>query len=87
MVVAVHSILSLLKPVQPFEANAQALAQLPDQVCAGVMAGVVELAKGVVSSGSELGRQAVQIYVSVGDGGAELRAPSVGEPCSGAPLF
>src|SRR5690242_4552733 len=75
MIAAVHAILGRFEAIETFEADAQALAQLPDEVGAGIVAGVVEFAKGVVSSCSQLGCEAVQVDVSIGDGGAELVTP------------
>ena len=87
MVTAVQAILSLLEAVDAFEPDTQALAQLPDEVGAGVMTEVIELAEVVVSSGSELCWQAVQIYVSVSDGRAELVAPLVCKASHRAPIW
>ena len=41
MVAAVHGVLGLLKTIEFFEPEAQARSQLPDQVRAGVITGVI----------------------------------------------
>ena len=60
MVTAVYAILRGFDAKQPFKADAQALAHLPDQVGAGVLARVVKR--------GDLPGSIVEVHVPVGDG-------------------
>ena len=87
MIAAIHPVAGLLKAVETFQADAQPLAQLPDDVCAGIMAGVIEFTKSVVSSCSELSWQTAQIHIAIRDGRPELVVPSVREAGHRAPIL
>src|SRR5206468_8251362 len=78
MVIAVHSVAGFFNPVKTFQADTEPFAQLPDEVGAGIMAGVIK--SGRLPGG------VVEIHITVRDGGAKLLAPTMGEANHGTPI-
>src|SRR5690242_15645787 len=78
MVAAVHAILRGFETVEAFQADTQALAHLPDEIGAGVVAGVIK--------GGGLSGGVVEVDVAVTDRRTELLVPVMGKTERGTPI-
>src|SRR5262245_55193965 len=64
----IRTVPCLLDSVEAFKPNAQAPAQLPNNVGASIMARFIKC--------RSLSRSSVEIHITIGDGGAELLVPT-----------